>query len=129
MPVNLAQYHGTVGSFINRNIAPKIIYSLPTCRFFRKLNWYIIFLVITLLCSITLILYLSSTLLKLNSFHTKIKIIYWSVLITFLILIIMFIQLICIHDLLIRLSGDIGMNPGPKPNPCHSFFNMSLEPK
>ena len=117
MPVNLAQYRGTVGTFNNRNIAPKIIYSLLTCRFFRKLNRNIIFLVITLLCSITLILCLSSTLL--SSFHTKIKTIHWSVLITFLILIVMI--LIWVHALLIRQSGDIEMNPGPKPNHCHSF--------
>ena len=71
MPVNLAQYRGTVGTFNNRNIASKIIYSLLTCRVFRKLNQNIIFLVITLLRSITLILSLSSTLL--NSFHSKIK--------------------------------------------------------
>ena len=122
MPVNLAQYRGTVGSFNNRNIVPKITYSLLTCKFFRELNRNITFLVITLLCSITLILSLSSTLLKLNSFHTKIKTIYWSVLITFLILIvIMFIQFIWVHALLIRQSGDTEMNPGPKPNPCHSF--------
>ena len=58
----------------------------------------------------------------LNSFHTKIKTIHWSVLITFLILIaIIFIQFIWVHALLIRQSGDIEMNPGPKPNPCHSF--------
>ena len=63
---------------------------------------------------------MSSTLLI--SFHTKIKTIHWSVLITFLILIvIMFIQFIWIHALLIRQSGDIKMNPGSKPNPCHSF--------
>ena len=122
MPINLAQYWGTVGSFNNRNFVPKIIYSLLTCKFFRELNRNITFLVITLLCSITLILSLSSTLLKLNSFHTKIKTIYWSVLITFLILIvIMFIQFIWVHVLLIRQSDDIETNPGPKPNPCHSF--------
>ena len=120
MPVNLSQYRGTVGSFNNRNVAPKIIYSLLTCRFFRKVNRNIIFLVITLLCSITLVLSLSSALL--NSFHTKIKTIYWSVLITFLILIgIMFNQFIWVHALLIIQSGDIEMNPGPKPIPCHSF--------
>ena len=63
---------------------------------------------------------MSSTLL--NSFDTKIKTIHWSVLITFLILIvIIFIQFIWVHALLIRQSGDIEMNPGPKPNPCHSF--------
>ena len=63
---------------------------------------------------------MSSTLLI--SFHTKIKTIHWSVLITFLILIvIMFIQFIWIHALLIRQSGDIKMNPGSKPNSCHSF--------
>ena len=62
---------------------------------------------------------MSSTLLK--SCHTKIKTTYWSVLITFLILIVMFIHFIWVHALLIRHSSDIEMNPGPKPNPCHSF--------
>ena len=120
MPVNLTQYRGTVATFNDCNIAPKIIYSLLTCRFFHKLNRNIIFLVITLLCSITLILSLSSTLL--NSFHTKIKTIHWSVFITFLILIvIIFIQFIWVHALLICQSGDVEMNPRPKPNPCHSF--------
>ena len=91
MPVNLAQNWGTVWSFNNRNIETKIMCSLLTCRFFRKLNRNITFFVTTLLCSITLILSLSSALL--NSFHTKIKTIYWSVRIGFLILIIiMFIQ-------------------------------------
>ena len=33
----------------------------------------------------------------------------------------MFIQFIWVHDLLIRQSGDIEMNPEPKSNPCHSF--------
>ena len=120
MLVNLAQYRGTLGTFNNHNIAPKIIYSLLTCRFFCKLNRNIVFLVITLLCSIILILFLSSTFL--NSFHTKIKTIHWSVLIAFLILIIiMLIQFIWAHALLIRQSGDIEMKSGPKPNPCHSF--------
>ena len=120
MLVNLTQYRGIVGTFNNRNMALKIIYSLPTCRFFCKLNWNIVFLAITLLCSITLILSLSSTLL--NSFHTEIKTILWSVLITLLILIvIIFIEFIWVYALLIRQSGDIEMNPGPKPNPCHSF--------
>ena len=120
MLVNLAQYRGTVGTFNNCNIEPKIIYSLVTCSFFCKLNQNIIFLVITLLCSITLIVSLSCTLL--NSFHTKIKTIHWSVLITFLILIvIMFIQFTWVDALLIRQGGDIEMNPGPRPNPCHSF--------
>ena len=90
------------------------------CGFFRKLNPNIIFLIITLLCSKTLILSLSSNLL--NSSYTKIKTIHSSVLAVFLILIaIMFIQFIWVHALLIRPSGYIKMNPGPKPNPCHSF--------
>ena len=33
----------------------------------------------------------------------------------------MFIQFIWVHALLIGQSGDIEMNPGLKPNPCHSF--------
>ena len=122
MPVNLAQYRGTVGSFNNRNIAPKMIYSLLTCKFFRELNRNITFLVITLLCSITLNLSLISTHLKLSSFYGKIKTICWSVLTTFLILIvIMFIQFIWVHALPIKQNGDIETNPGPRPNPCHSF--------
>ena len=121
MSVNLAQYRGTVGSFNSCNIATKIMYSLITCRFFHKLNRNMIFFAVTLFWYwTTLILSVSSALL--NNLHTQIKTIYWSVLITFLILIvIMFIQSIWVHALLIKLSGDIEMNPGPKPNPCHSF--------
>ena len=33
----------------------------------------------------------------------------------------MFIQFIWVHALLIRQSGVIEMNPGPNPDPCHSF--------
>ena len=122
MPVNLAEYRGTMGSFNNRNIVPKITYSLLTCKFSRKLNRNITFFVITLflLCSITLFFSLSSALL--NSFHTKIKTIYWSFLITSLIpIVIIFIQFIWVHALLIRQRGDTEMNSGPKPYPCHSF--------
>ena len=116
MPVNLAQFRGRVRSFNNLNIAAKIICSLLTCRFFQKPNRNIIFLVITLLYSITLILSLSSAIL--NNFYTKTKAIYWSVLITFLMfIVIMFIQFIWIHALLITQSGDIEMNPGLRPNP------------
>ena len=80
------------------------------------------------MCSITLILSLSSTLC--NSFHAKIKTISCSVLTTFLILIfIMSSQFIWIHALLIRQSGDIEMNSEPKPNPCHScsicYWNLN----
>ena len=125
MPVNLAQYRGTAGTFNNHNIVPKIIYTLLTCRYFRKLNRNIIFLIITLLCSITLVLSLSSTLL--NSFHTKMETIHWSVLISFLILIvIIFIQFIWVHALLIRQSGDIEMNPGPNPCPSFSICHWNL---
>ena len=116
MPVNLAQFRGRVRSFNSLNIAAKIICSLLTCRFFQKPNRNIIFLVITLLYSITLILSLSSAIL--NNFYTKTKAIYWSVLITFLMfIVIMFIQFIWIHALLITQSGDIEMNPGLRPNP------------
>ena len=56
MLVSFAQYQGTVGTFNNRNIVPKIEYSLLTCRFFRKLNRNVTFLILTVLCSVTLIL-------------------------------------------------------------------------
>ena len=59
MLVSFAQYQGTAGTFNNGNIVPKIEYSLLTCRVFRKLNRNITFLIVTLLCSVTLILSLS----------------------------------------------------------------------
>ena len=33
----------------------------------------------------------------------------------------MLIQFVWVHALLIRQSDDIKMNPGPRPNPYHSF--------
>ena len=40
----------------------------------------------------------------------------------------MFIQFTWVDALLIRQGGDVEMNPGPKPNPCHSFsiFHWNL---
>ena len=99
-----------MGSFNNRNIAPKIIYSSLTCRFFSRLNQNIIFLAITLLCSLTLILPLSSTLYLLVCSD-----------VFFILIVIIFIQFIRVHVLQIRQSGDMEMNPGPKTNPCHIF--------
>ena len=53
----------------------------------------------------------------LNSFHTKIKTIYWSVLVTF----DSYHHNIWVHALIIRQSGDIEINLGPIPNACDSF--------
>ena len=33
----------------------------------------------------------------------------------------MFIQFVWVHALLIRQSGDIEMDPGPRSNPSHNF--------
>ena len=38
-----------------------------------------------------------------------------------ILIVIMFIRFVLVHALLIRQSGDIEMNPGPKPNPSHRF--------
>ena len=80
-----------MGSSNNHNIAPKIKYRLLACRCFHNFNRNIIFLLIIPLCSITLILSLSSALL--NSFYSEIKSIYWSVLLTFLIFITLILSL------------------------------------
>ena len=66
---------------------------------------------------ITLILSLSSAVL--NNLHTKIKTIYWSVLKNSYCHIVHSIYMA--HALLIRQSGDIEMNPGLRPNHCHSL--------
>ena len=40
----------------------------------------------------------------------------------------MFIQFTWFYALQIRQSGDIEMNPGPKPNPCHNFSICHWKP-
>ena len=86
---------------------------------FRKLNRNIIFLVITRVFNNIDFL---SEFCSLKQFPYKNKNYLLVFSDNFLILIvIMFIQFIWVHALLIRQSGDIEMNPGPKPNPCHSF--------
>ena len=118
MSVNLAQNWGTVGSFNNRNVAPKIICNLLTCRFSLKLNQNI-FLVITLLHPITLILSQFCFLKQFPYENENYQLVCSDNF--FLILIAMFIWFIWVYGLQIRQSADIEMNPGSKLNPCHSF--------
>ena len=67
-------------------------------------------IIVILLCSATLILFLTSALL--NNFLTKIKTIYLVDSNNFFdFIVIMFIQFILVHVLLIRQNGDIEMNP------------------
>ena len=67
-------------------------------------------IIVILLCSTTLILFLTSVLL--NNFLTKIKTIYLVDSDNFFdFIVIMFIQFVLLHVLLIRQNGDIEMNP------------------
>ena len=67
-------------------------------------------IIVILLCSTTLILFLTSALL--NNFLTKIKTIYLVDSDNFFdFIVIMFIQFVLLHVLLIRQNGDIEMKP------------------
>ena len=122
MPVNLSQYRGTVGVFDSKFIPIKqsnIFY----CAFFRNLD---ILAMISVLLSFFIYVYvmpsvkngLSGTLLlrgkskSINSFVSKGLYVYT---------LVMFMRYIWFYSITIKMSGDIEINPGPKPSSCNKF--------
>ena len=108
MPVNLKQYQGTVGTFNNRNYYHKSTLSLGRpCQNTFFLNCAFPFCNISLLFVLLITVFLT---LKSNSyrstkhFHT----------LSFLVTIITIWSLPWLYSLLILLSADAELNPGPK---------------
>ena len=108
MPVNLNQYRGTVGTFNNRNYYHKSTLSLEdpcqstfflNCTFpLCKISFFIVLL-------ISVFLTLKSNSYRITKqFHT----------LSFFVAIIAIWSLPWLHNLLILLSADVELNPGPK---------------
>ena len=122
MPVNLSQYRGTVGLF-NSEFIPIKQSNIFYCAFFRNLD---ILAMISVLLSFFIYVYvmpsvingLSRTLLlrgnskSINSFVSKGLYVY---------MLVMFMRYIWVYSITIKMSGDIEMNPGPKPSSCNKF--------
>ena len=108
MPVKSNQYRGTVGTFNNRNYYRKLTPSSGRpCQNIFFLNYTLSFCNISLLLVLLIIVFLT---LKSNSyrstkhFHT----------LSFLVTIITIWSLPWLYSLLILLSADVELNPGPK---------------
>ena len=122
MPVNLSQYRRTVGLF-NSEFIPIKQSNIFYCAFFGNLD---ILSMISVLLSFFIYVYvmpsvmngLSRTLLlrgkckSINSFVSKGLYVYK---------LVMFMRYIWVYSITIKMSGDIEMNPGPKPSSCNKF--------
>ena len=122
MPVNPSQYRGTVGLF-NSEFIPIKQSNIFYCAFFRNLDTLAM---ISVLLSFFIYVYvmpsvingLSRTLLltgkskSINSFVSKGLYVYT---------LVMFMCYIWVYSITIKMSGDIEMNPGPKPSSCNKF--------
>ena len=108
MPVNLNQYRGAVGTFNNRNYYHKLTLSLGhPCQSTFFLNCAFPLCKISFLFVLLILVFL---ILKSNSYRsTK----YFHTL-HFLVAIITIWSLPLLYSLLILLSADVEINPGPK---------------
>ena len=106
--VNLNQYRGTVGTFTNRIYSHKRTLSLGRlCQNTFFLNCAFPFCNISLIFVLIITVFLT---LKSNSYRsTK----YFHTL-SFLVTIIMIWSLLWLYSILILLSADVELNPGPK---------------
>ena len=108
MPVNLNQYRGTVGTFNNRNYYHKSTLSLGRpCQNTFFLNCALPFSNISLLFLLLITVFLT---LKSNSYRST-KHFYT---LSFLATIITIWSPPWLYSLLILLSADVELNPGPK---------------
>ena len=122
MPVNLSQYRGTIRLF-NSEFIPVKQSNLFYCAFFRNLD---ILTVISVLLSFFIYVYVMPSVINglscilllrgksksINSFVSKGLYVYT---------LVMFMRYIWVYSITIKMSGDIEMNPGPKPSSCNKF--------
>ena len=114
MPVNLHQYRATVGIFNNR-----FIVSGNFCinLFHRKF-----FGCFSLPLFILLFLWLYIVCLFPKFFHANCKHIFLYLrLAIYVFMTVLYLRYSWLYSILVKLSGDVEENPGPKPKPRQSF--------
>ena len=122
IPVNLNQYRGTVGVFNNRNIAICHFCNIWYSQSFRNCSTFIFFNAI-FICSAYLFTlqecskssFLSSLRVKCRTIHTCLN------LILYISILVLYANHFWLDEIVLKLSGDIEENPGPKPSSNQSF--------
>ena len=122
MPVNLNRYRGTVGVFNNRNIAICNLCHIWYSQSFRNCSTFIFFNAI-FICSVYLFTlqecfkpsFLSSLRAKRPTIHTCLN------LILYISILVLYANHFWLDEIVLKLSGDIEENPGPKPGSNQSF--------
>ena len=122
MPVNLNQYRGIVGVFNNRNIAICNFCNMWYSQSFKNCSTFIFFNAI-FICSAYLFTlqecskssFLSSLRAKRLTVHTCLN------LILYISILVLYANHFWLDEIVLKLSGDIEENPGPKPSSNQSF--------
>ena len=122
MPVNLNQYRGTVAVFNNHNIAICNLCNIWYSQSFRNCSTFIFFNAI-FICSAYLFTlqeclkssFLSSLRAKRPTIHTCLN------LILYISILVLYANHFWLDEIVLKLSGDIEENPGPKPGSNQSF--------
>ena len=117
VPVNLNQYRGTVGVFNNRNIAFCIFCSIWYSKSFQNCSTFIFFNAIFLCAAYLFALleclkssFFSSLRVKFRTIHTCLNII------LYISILLLYANRFWLYEIVLKLSGDIEENPGPKPS-------------
>ena len=122
MLVNLYQYRATVGIFNNRFI---VCENFRTNLFHRKSysNFTLIFFGVLFIAVIRFIVFFMYILsLFPTFFHANCKHVFiYLRLALYIFMTVLYLRYIWLYSILVKLSGDVEGNLGPKPKPCQSF--------
>ena len=129
MPVNLNQYRASVEIFNNRfivcgnvcaNLFYRKLYLVTLLLFFLFFFFLLLLFFIGVIHFSIFVMYIES--LFPDFFHANCKHIFIYLRLAFYIFMtVLYISCIWLYSSLVKLSGDVGENPGPEPKPCQSF--------
>ena len=123
MPVNLSQYRGVVGVFNSRFIHIKQHNIFKNAFSQSKVKQTIAKEMFSVFASFSIFLLISISWSFINLFRIKARFINLSVVrISYFCVLLTFVHHIWLYLIISNRSGDIDKNPGPKPNPCQSFY-------
>ena len=123
MPVNLSQYRGVVGVFKSRFIQIKHHNIFKNAFSQSKVKQTIAKEMFSVFASFSIFLLISISWSFINLFQIKVRFINLSVVrISYFCVLLTFVHHIWLYLIISNRSGDIDKNPGPKPNPCQSFY-------
>ena len=125
MPVNLNQYRGTLSVFNNPSIAFCNFCNIWYSKSFRNCITFIFFNAIFLCAAylFTLLECLKSSFL--SSLKVKFRIIHTCLnLILYISILLLYANHFWLYEIVLKISGDIEENSGPKPRSNHESFSI-----